>query len=98
MKAIKAMLVALVIMVPPLAHASSPRQALCAALGNVAYTVALARDKGIPPLEVIGILVAAGLDYEIAEGIALSVYSDLIGSTPREVAGDYYLICMGELA
>ena len=94
---IKALMVALALMVPTLAQANSKQAEFCESFSGLAYSVAEARDLGTPVLEVVGVLLSVGLEFKLASLISTSVYSDLKDVTPEGVKSKYYSVCMGQV-
>ena len=93
---IKAILVTLVLMVPTQASATSKQESFCTNLSDMVFNIATARDMGISILKVHQTLLAAGLPYEVAEGLSTSVYYVLKDKDPTGVKDAYYMICMSE--
>jgi len=98
MNMIKAMTVALALMVPTQVSAKSSVQVACENISSVAFSIAEARDNGIPIVIVQQVLVGKGVPYEVAVNLSSTVYYVLKDNTPDDVKVAFYSVCLGEAA
>jgi hypothetical protein len=96
MNTLKAVMVALVLLVPTQVSAGRGDVAFCESISEIAFNVAVARDVGVPVLDAYLTLVKAGLPDEVSSKMSLNVYFSLGHMNPFEVKTSYYSVCISE--
>lgn len=92
---IKAILVALVLIVPTQVQAQGKQESFCQGLGEVAYNIATARDLEVPIADIQKVLVVSGIPYDVAEALSTTIYYVLKDDNPLSVQESFYRVCMG---